>query len=110
VRVQVIGSPHGQWEGLEKLPKYHKLEITKNVPSTLRAKLGVQSEGALPLALDTSLSETGYRFIESMLRWDPGKRATAAEALAHEWFDELPRVTEACFMPQTNDALRRKYV
>jgi cell division cycle 2-like len=107
--VQVIGSPHGKWKGLKDLPKYHKIEITKDVPCTLRMKLDVQAEGSLPLALDTSLTETGFDFMKSMLRWDPQERVSAEEALRHPWFNELPRVTEACFMPQTNDALRRKY-
>ena len=108
--LQVIGSPHGLWEGLENLPRYHKIEITKGVPSSLRQKLGVPVHGSLPLALDTTLSEKGFEFIESMLRWDPAQRASAEEALQHEWFNELPQMTEACFMPQTMEALRRKYI
>lgn len=107
--MQVIGSPHGHWEGLEQLPRYHKMEVTRGVPSSLRQKLGVQAEGALPLALDTAVSQQGFDFIQSLLQWDPAQRASAADAMQHEWFDEMPRMTEACFMPQTNEQLRRKY-
>jgi cell division cycle 2-like len=107
--VQVIGSPHGRWEGLENLPNHKKLDIVKDVPSTLRQRLGVQGESALPLVLDTALTECGYDLLERMLRWDPRERLSAAEALKHDWFQELPREVQACFMPQTNDALRRKY-
>lgn len=83
--------------------------MISDLPDRLRHLLGVQKEGALPVALDHAFTEAGYDLIESMLRWDPHERISASVALDHAWFKEVPRPTEACFMPQTNDALRQKY-
>lgn len=99
----------GRWTGLEKLPRYRAINLLTDLPNRMRQILGVQKEGALPVALDHAFTETGYDLIEKMLRWDPHERISAASALAHPWFREVPRPTEACFMPQINDALRQKY-
>lgn len=108
-RMQIIGSPHGRWKGLQNLPRYRDINLISDLPDRLRQLLGVQKEGALPVALDHAFTEAGYDLIENMLRWDPHERISASAALDHPWFKEVPRPTEACFMPQTNDALRQKY-
>ena len=91
------------------MPRYRDINILEDLPNRLRQLLGVQKEGALPVALDHAFTEAGYDLIEKMLRWNPQERITASDALDHAWFKEVPRPTEACFMPQTNDALRQKY-
>ena len=99
--MQVIGSPHDQWTGLEKLPGYNHINIAKGVQSSLSQRLGVRDDSqVLPFAMDTALSNTGYDLIKSMLRWDPQERISAAQALEHPWFDEPPRQVEGIFMPQ----------
>jgi serine/threonine protein kinase len=103
--LQVIGSPHKRWAGLEKLPHYCKLVLHENLPNRLREKLGVQPEGALPMALDHVLTEAGGDLIAQMLQWDPRDRISVVDALKHPWFDEVPRAVEGCFMPQIHKTL-----
>jgi cell division cycle 2-like len=102
---QVIGSPHGRWKGLEQLPSFRKYQLLRDLPCKLRQQLGVQAEGALPVALDHVLTETGGDLIASMLKWDPNERITASAAMQHPWFEEMPRPAEGCFMPQTHGTL-----
>lgn len=103
--LQIIGSPHNRWQGLEALPNYNKLSLERNYPDRLREKLGVQPEGALPMALDHVLTETGGDLIAQMLQWDPRERISVVDALNHAWFEEVPRPVEGCFMPQTHSTL-----
>ena len=53
------------------------------------------------VGLDASarLSDAGVRLLSSMLAYDPQARITAADALAHPWFDEFPRATDPALMP-----------
>lgn len=98
--MQIIGSPHTVWKGFDKLPNFDKINVPKDLPSTLRQKLGVVPEDHARLLIDSMLSEAGYDLIERMMRWDPAERITASEALKHPWFEELPKMREGFFMPQ----------
>jgi cell division cycle 2-like len=106
VRLQAIGSPHGQWRGLEKLPKFNMINIVKDVPSTLRQRLEPQA-AVMPAQMDFKLSQTGFDLIEAMLRWDPAARITTDEALQHPWFSEPPHIAEGVFMPQLHNMRNR---
>jgi cell division cycle 2-like len=104
--LQAIGSPHGQWPGLEKLPKYPHINIVKDVPSSLHQKLDPQA-AVMPAQMDFKLSQTGFDLIEAMLRWDPAERITIEAALQHAWFSEPPQIVEGVFMPQLHNMRHR---
>jgi serine/threonine protein kinase len=66
----------------------------------LKQKLGVANDERARLLIDSTVSEEGYDLIERMMRWDPKERITAAAAIDHPWFKEVPIAREGCFMPQ----------
>jgi serine/threonine protein kinase len=39
-------------------------------------------------------SEKGYELMRGLFQYDPDRRLTAHEALAHEWFQEVPLPTK----------------
>lgn len=64
------------WPDIRKLPLYPKL-VLKQATSQLRAKFtSTYGSGA-------SLTEAGLQLLEGLLAYDPARRMTADEALAH---------------------------
>ena len=51
-----------------------------------------------------NLSDAALDLLTGMLQYDPRKRFTAAQALAHEYFAELRRVPEPAFAPAARKA------
>jgi cell division cycle 2-like len=45
------------------------------------------------------LTQAGYDLMNRLLAYDPAKRITAAEAMAHPWFSERPLAKETHLMP-----------
>jgi len=39
-------------------------------------------------------SEKGYDLLRGLFQYDPDRRLTAHDALAHEWFQEVPLPTK----------------
>ena len=46
-----------------------------------------------------ALSDSGLDLLNSMLTYDPAKRITAAEALLHPYFSEVPLAKDRALMP-----------
>lgn len=74
---QVLGTPNDTvWPGVSKLP-----DFSSAFPQWPRQKLG---------RFVARLGPQGTDLLARMLVFDPSKRITAQEALAHSWFDDLP--------------------
>ncbi|GAV68243.1 Pkinase domain-containing protein, partial [Cephalotus follicularis] len=91
---RVLGTPNETiWPGLSKLPS-SKANFVKQPYNLLRKKFPAASFTGSP-----SLSDTGFDLLNKLLTYDPAKRITAAAALNHEWFHEVPLPKCKEFMP-----------
>eukprot|EP00697_Spironema_sp_BW2_P006180 gnl/Spiro4/18621_TR9987_c0_g1_i1.p1 gnl/Spiro4/18621_TR9987_c0_g1~~gnl/Spiro4/18621_TR9987_c0_g1_i1.p1 ORF type:complete len:304 (+),score=82.72 gnl/Spiro4/18621_TR9987_c0_g1_i1:88-999(+) len=71
-----LGTPsEAQWPGMTQLPDYVRFEPAHAAP--LRT-------------LFTAVSDNALDLLSSLLRFDPAKRISTAEALSHPYFSELP--------------------
>lgn len=86
--VEILGPPTvQQWPALPKYPEYHALQQFKQFPSNLQA--WYHSIGAV--------NKKGLDLLSSLLLYDPARRITAYDALAHSYFLEGTRVTDNIF-------------
>ena len=51
----------------------------------------------------TTLTNMGYEFLNAMLTYDPERRITAARALRHPFFREVPAPADKTMMPTFSD-------
>lgn len=104
---RMFGSPtETSWPGFNRLPLASSFQF-KQV-SSFEARLNFDTKFPAPsitsMSTQTSLSAAGRDLLFRLLELDPTHRITAAEALAHPWFDEAPRMQSAHFMPSIPDA------
>ncbi|XP_073132734.1 cyclin-dependent kinase G-2-like [Henckelia pumila] len=92
---KILGTPTETiWPGFSKLPGVKKVNFAKNEYNLLRRKFPATSfTGSLVL------SDAGFDLLRKLLTYDPDKRITAAEALNHPWFHEVPLPKSKEFMP-----------
>jgi cell division cycle 2-like protein len=89
----VVGTPTDEsWAGWRSL-KY-AANVTKTCSNSLRDKFPKVS-----FIGSASLSDLGVDLLESLLRLNPSRRITAAEALLHPWFEETPLPQHQSYMP-----------
>ncbi|PWZ04150.1 hypothetical protein Zm00014a_036844 [Zea mays] len=91
---RILGTPNEErWHGCSKLPGF-KGNFVKRPYNRLRDKFpAVSFTGGL------TLSEAGFDLLNRLLAYDPEKRISAADALNHEWFREVPLPKMKEFMP-----------
>lgn len=90
--VEILGPPTVQdWPSLSRYPEYQSLQQFKQFPSNLQA--WYHSIGAS--------NKLGLDLLSNLLIYDPGKRLTAFDSLAHTYFLEGTKVTENIFEGQT---------
>ncbi|XP_076940491.1 cyclin-dependent kinase G-2-like isoform X1 [Bidens hawaiensis] len=91
---KTLGTPNETiWPGYSKLPGV-KVNVVKHQYNLLRRKFPATSFTGSPV-----LSDAGFDLLNKLLTYDPEKRITAAEALNHEWFREVPLPKSKDFMP-----------
>ncbi|XVF54649.1 hypothetical protein PTKIN_Ptkin05aG0198200 [Pterospermum kingtungense] len=89
-----LGTPSERiWTGFSKLPGA-KANYSKQQFSLLRRKFPAAS-----FTGSAVLSEEGFDLLNRLLTYDPEKRISAADALEHAWFDELPKAKSKEFLP-----------
>jgi cyclin-dependent kinase len=77
---RLLGTPSLQdFPGMDQLPEY-----SPDMPPYPPPKGGLAS-------LVKRLPKDGIDLLEKMLRYDPQKRISAAEALEHPFFNDMPR-------------------
>jgi len=95
--IRLMGTP-----SLEDWPEFGELEHARNYsfargaqPSRLRELFPRHSY----TASGNALSELGFDLLQGLLTYNPAKRLTAAQALAHPYFAEAPLPQSAALMP-----------
>uniref|UniRef100_A0A7S4LAR1 Protein kinase domain-containing protein n=1 Tax=Eutreptiella gymnastica TaxID=73025 RepID=A0A7S4LAR1_9EUGL len=103
-----LGTPtEDTWPDFNKLPNVKKHNFTSVPPGKLR-------ELFPPTSLyseKSSLTETGFELLAAFLASDPQRRISAAQALNHRYFLEVPPPQEVSLMPTfkaTNEQPRKK--
>ena len=94
---RVVGTPtDADYPGWAALPAAAGMHIKTRPPTHLRAalQLGITPYGGAPY-----LSAAGLDLLRALLTPNPRARITAADALAHPWFAELPPPTDPRLMP-----------
>ncbi len=97
----LLGTPTpASWPGCRELPGWGALKAgERSHPGRpLRSALRLGGVGAAH-AGGAQLSELGLQLLQRLLCLDPGQRITAAEALAHPWFEEYPPPTDERLLP-----------
>ncbi|KAF6161391.1 hypothetical protein GIB67_009270 [Kingdonia uniflora] len=91
---RTLGTPSETiWPGFSKLPGV-KVNFVKQPYNLLRKKFPATSFTGSPI-----LSDAGFDLLNKLLTYDPEKRITAADALNHHWFREVPLPKSKDFMP-----------
>ncbi|KAI5352046.1 hypothetical protein L3X38_004937 [Prunus dulcis] len=91
---RILGTPNETiWPGYSKLPGV-KVNFVKHPYNLLRKKFPATSFTGSPV-----LSDAGFNLLNKLLTYDPEERITAADALNHEWFREVPLPKSKEFMP-----------
>lgn len=94
--IEILGTPNPEkWLGVEEMPDYHQLKTFRNHHFTNQLPQWYRIIGAM------ASTAHGLKLLESLLEYDPEKRATANEALAHHFFAESPKVTVNVFDGQS---------
>lgn len=84
---RILGSPNEMiWPGYSNLPHVKKFKFSTIPNSSLRKYF-------------PNLSENGFDLLSKFFIYDPEKRITAAEALEHPYFKELPLPKDPDMMP-----------
>ncbi|KAF9797800.1 hypothetical protein SFRURICE_017995 [Spodoptera frugiperda] len=84
-----LGTPSDSiWPGYSALPAVKNIIFDDYPPGGLRKKISCKD-----------LSESGLSLLEGLLTYDPARRLTAAAALDHEYFKELPLAIEPARFP-----------
>jgi serine/threonine protein kinase len=95
--ISLLGSPHDSWPDFEKLPLASTIKLPK-LPATSQ----------LHSIFNRHLSPVGLDFLNKMMSYDPNKRLSAEEALAHPFWEEKPRaVAPSTLLRGINAKLRK---
>lgn len=83
----LLGNPNSNiWPGWDSLPHAKSFKFPEQPYNFLELNF-------------PSLSPAGVDLLDGLLTYDPGKRLTAKEALAHEYFKEMPPPKSPAEMP-----------
>eukprot|EP00698_Gefionella_okellyi_P021746 TRINITY_DN711_c0_g1_i1.p1 TRINITY_DN711_c0_g1~~TRINITY_DN711_c0_g1_i1.p1 ORF type:complete len:330 (-),score=56.04 TRINITY_DN711_c0_g1_i1:426-1415(-) len=91
---RLLGTPTERvWPGVSQLPHLAsgQLKLPHYAHNTLRQRV-------------PQLSAAGYDLLSKLLSYDPDKRPTVAEALAHDYFSEQPLPKDPAEMPSFSSA------
>jgi len=104
---KLLGTPTEEtWRGWTELPHAKTFKWKKYPHSKLREKFPKASYHGGPY-----LSDVGYDLLTKMLCYDPKKRITAADALKHDYFKEMPHPQDPSMMrtfPSLNEGSRKR--
>ncbi|KAK6514307.1 hypothetical protein TWF506_008703 [Arthrobotrys conoides] len=88
---QLLGVPNDRiWPKIHTMPSYHQLRYRIQNP---------QRQNQLEILFLGATSSATVGLINSCLTYDPEKRITARQCLAHEYFREAPAPKETSMMP-----------
>ena len=92
-----LGLPNeNSWPGFMDLPNWSK--VSKRLPT--RGNIAKYFPTTASFAGGLVLDELGYDLLLKLLTLDPARRLSAADALQHKWFKELPLPTSIENMPR----------
>lgn len=84
----LLGAPSEErWPGFSQLPHAKRLSFRK---APLRSSLSDRLQSSVRTSGSGPLTENTLSLINSMLEYDPQKRISAADALDHPYFSEIP--------------------
>ena len=93
--VKLLGTPSAAvWPGFDALPVVRKIKLPHQPYNHLRNAFPARGPGGAP-----GLSDAGFALLNGLLTYDPAARLSAAEALEHTWFSEVPLPKEKALMP-----------
>jgi len=96
----LLGAPNDRtWPNFRNLPEARSLAWSKCNQHNKLAQKFLPASGIGVTSYPT-LSESGLDLVSRLLSWDPEKRLTAEECLAHPWFEEYPRAKPRKDMPK----------
>ncbi|GJP49655.1 hypothetical protein CLOM_g8838 [Closterium sp. NIES-68] len=92
---KLLGTPTEKiWPEFAQLPSVKRVSFVRQPYNRLRERFPAVAFSGKP-----ALSDAGFDLLNRMLTYDPAKRITAAEALQHEWFREVPLPKSQELMP-----------
>jgi cell division cycle 2-like protein len=92
---KLLGTPHdGIWPGFSNLPLVRKVKFVQQPYNNLRNRFPARGPDGR-----AALSDAGFDLLNRLLAYDPAKRLSAEEALAHPWFAESPPAKDKALMP-----------
>ena len=98
---KLLGTPSEQdWPGWRALPHVRALRAAERQypPAGLRRALRLGGAAA-GFAAGAFVSDAGLELLQGLLTCDPARRTTAAEALAHRFWQEAPAPCDPRLMP-----------
>lgn len=99
--IDVLGSPTvDKWPSLPNYPEFQQLQAMKKLPSNVT--------NWYQRHVISQPNPKAFNLFTSLLEYDPAKRITADDTLSHEYFRELPRVTENVFAGQNYEYPSRR--
>jgi len=106
---KLLGAPSAQnWPGYAALPGAKAVRWKGPARSLLRETF---PPGPSPCGGEVRLTKNGFDLLSRMLCLDPERRISAAEALAHPYFDEPPLAAPEARMPKFPAAhVREQYL
>uniref|UniRef100_A0A0G4FU19 Cyclin-dependent kinase 2 homolog n=1 Tax=Chromera velia CCMP2878 TaxID=1169474 RepID=A0A0G4FU19_9ALVE len=90
----LLGTPNARiWPDVVRLRGWKNFDLPRNEYSNLRVRFKLESDRCLDL-------------LQRLLAFDPQRRLTAAEALLHPYFFEIPRPMPAKYPAEASRAIR----
>jgi len=84
---EILGTPDlDDWPGLRYMPEYEQMRRLDKFPNALMSWASPKVRGPV-----------GFDLLTRLFKYDPDKRITAKEALAHKWFQEDPKPNRNAF-------------
>ena len=92
---ELLGVPdESVWPGFGELPLAARFRSQHGAYSQLRKRFPATSFDGRP-----TLTDAGFELLSALLAYDPARRMSAPEALAHRWFAESPPPQDEALMP-----------
>ena len=92
---KLLGTPNERvWPQFADMPVVRKARFVQQPYNFLRNRFPAFTPDGRP-----ALSEAGFDLLNRLLAYDPARRISAADALQHPWFSEVPLPKDKALMP-----------
>jgi len=92
---KLLGTPNERvWPDFPNMPIVRKARFVQQPYNFLRNHFPAFTPDGRP-----ALSDAGFDLLNRLLAYDPSRRITAADALQHPWFSEVPLPKDKALMP-----------